>query len=122
MCRIGTEHEKLGYKLSDHRRLEYAQIAELLRRIADRFGWEPIVEDGSIIGLKQGGQSVTLEPGGQFELSGATLESLHQTCAEVNSHLYQVRSVSEELGVAFLGAGFDPNWRFEDVARMPKKR
>lgn len=80
------------------------------------------MEGNNIIGLRQGSQSVTLEPGGQFELSGATLESLHQTCAEVNSHLYQVRSVSEELGIGFLGAGFDPKWKFEDVPRMPKER
>jgi len=80
------------------------------------------MEGGYIIGLKQNGQSVTLEPGGQFELSGGILESLHQTCAEVNNHLYQVRSVSEELGIGFLGAGFDPKWRFEDVPRMPKER
>ena len=120
--RIGTEHEKLGYNLSNKRRLEYSQIAALLTRISERFGWDPIVEDGAIIGLKQGGQSVTLEPGGQFELSGDILESLHQTCAEVNSHLYQVRSVSEELGLAFLGSGFDPKWKFEDVPKMPKER
>lgn len=80
------------------------------------------MEGEHIIGLEQSGQSVTLEPGGQFELSGATLESLHQTCAEVNNHLYQVRSVSEELGVAFLGAGFDPKWKYEDVPKMPKQR
>jgi glutamate--cysteine ligase len=80
------------------------------------------MEGEHIIGLQQDGQSVTLEPGGQFELSGAVLESLHQTCAEVNNHLYQVRSVSEELGVAFLGAGFDPKWKYDDVPKMPKER
>lgn len=120
--RIGTEHEKLGYNLADRRRLSYSQIAALLREIGHRFGWDPIIEGGNIIGLQHAGQSVTLEPGGQFELSGATVESLHQTCAEVNQHLYQVRSVSEELGVAFLGAGFDPKWRYEDVPAMPKAR
>ncbi|KAL4451418.1 hypothetical protein ABPG77_009490 [Micractinium sp. CCAP 211/92] len=120
--RIGTEHEKLGYNIADTRRLSYEQIAALLTRIQERFGWEPIIEEGNIIGLTQEGQSVTLEPGGQFELSGATLESLHQTCAEVNSHLYQVRSICEELGIAFLGVGFDPKWRYEDVPRMPKAR
>jgi glutamate--cysteine ligase len=88
--RIGTEHEKLGYNVADGRRLTYEQIAALLTRIQERFGWQPIVEEGKIIGLTQDGQSVTLEPGGQFELSGATLDTLHKTCAEVNSHLYQV--------------------------------
>ena len=80
------------------------------------------MEDGNIIGLRLNGQSVTLEPGGQFELSGATLETLHETCAEVNSHLYQVKSISEEIGVAFLGLGFDPKWKYEDVPCMPKER
>jgi glutamate--cysteine ligase len=89
--RIGTEHEKLGYVVEDRRRPDAAQIEELLRRIADRFGWERVEEAGRIIALRQDGQSITLEPGGQFELSGATLASLHDTCAEVNTHLYQVR-------------------------------
>lgn len=90
-CRIGTEHEKLGYNVADGRRLTYEQIAALLTRIGERFNWQPIVEEGHIIGLTQDGQSVTLEPGGQFELSGATVDTLHKTCAEVNNHLYQVR-------------------------------
>lgn len=120
--RIGTEHEKLGYNLADNRRPTADQIKALLTGIGERFGWEPIMEGTNIIGLKFDGQSVTLEPGGQFELSGATLETLHQTCAEVNQHLYQVRSVSEELGVGFLGAGFDPKWKYEDVPVMPKER
>ena len=88
-CRIGTEHEKLGYNVADTRRLTYDQIATLLTGIQERFGWQPIIEGGNIIGLTLDGQSVTLEPGGQFELSGATLDSLHKTCAEVNNHLYQ---------------------------------
>lgn len=120
--RIGTEHEKLGYNVADTKRLTYEQIAGLLTGIKERFGWDPIIEDGKIIGLTQAGQSVTLEPGGQFELSGAITETLHQTCAEVNSHLYQVRSISEEMGIAFLGVGFDPKWKNEDVPRMPKAR
>lgn len=120
--RIGTEHEKLGYDLVTNRRLTYDQIRNLLTAIQNRFDWKPIIENDNIIGLTQDGQSITLEPGGQFELSGATLDSLHRTCAEVNSHLYQVKSVSEELGIAFLGLGFDPKWCYEDVSRMPKER
>lgn len=91
--RIGTEHEKFGFYFEDSKRpLEYATIATLLESIAKNFEWDPIMEKDSIIGLRQGGQSVTLEPGGQFELSGAPLETIHLTCAEVNSHLYQVRA------------------------------
>jgi glutamate--cysteine ligase len=88
--RIGTEHEKLGFVLGNNRRLSYDQIAHILRALETRFGWEPILEEGRIIGVQLDGQSVTLEPGGQFELSGAPVETLHKTCAEVNSHLYQV--------------------------------
>ena len=97
-CRIGTEHEKLGYRMADTKRPTHEQIAALLRGIQERFGWQPIIENGNIIGLLQDGQSVTLEPGGQFELSGATVDTLHKTCAEVNSHLYQVRCTCRGSG------------------------
>ncbi len=89
--RIGTEHEKLGYTIATKKRLTYEQIEQLLRSIQARFNWDPIMEGAHIIGLQQDGQSITLEPGGQFELSGAAVDTLHKTCAEVNSHLYQVR-------------------------------
>ena len=94
----------------------------MLERLVSRFGWEAMVEEGNIIGCKLNGQSVTLEPGGQFELSGAPLANLHQTCDEVNSHLYQAKAISEELGVRFLGVGFDPTQRYADVPMMPKNR
>lgn len=108
--RFGTEHEKLAYYVESGKRLEYKTIAALLSQLCARFGWEPIVEAGEIIGATFEGQSVTLEPGGQLELSGAPVNTLHKTCAEVSSHLYQVKAISEELGVKFLGLGFDPKW------------
>ncbi|KAG2425992.1 hypothetical protein HXX76_013363 [Chlamydomonas incerta] len=120
--RIGTEHEKLGFNLADNSRLNYDQIAQLLRKLEARFGWEPIMEDGRIIGVQMEGQSVTLEPGGQFELSGAPVETIHKTCAEVNSHLYQVKAICEELHTGFLGVGFDPKWAINDIPMMPKGR
>lgn len=120
--RIGTEHEKFGFELKTLRPIKYEQIAELLNGIAERFDWDKVMEGDNVIGLKQGKQSISLEPGGQFELSGAPLETLHQTCAEVNSHLYQVKAVAEEIGVGFLGMGFPPNWRREDMPMMPKGR
>jgi glutamate--cysteine ligase len=89
---IGTEHEKLVYKLDTLEPAGYTEIKALLNGLQDRFGWEPMMEGSNIIGVKLNGQSVTLEPGGQFELSGAPLKTLHETCAEVNSHLYQVRA------------------------------
>ncbi|KAH0862377.1 hypothetical protein HID58_079588 [Brassica napus] len=120
--RIGTEHEKFGFEVNTSRPMKYDQIAELLNSIAERFEWEKVMEGDKIIGLKQGKQSISLEPGGQFELSGAPLETLHQTCAEVNSHLYQVKAVAEEMGIGFLGMGFQPKWRREDIPMMPKGR
>ncbi|OIT36259.1 PREDICTED: glutamate--cysteine ligase, chloroplastic [Nicotiana attenuata] len=120
--RIGTEHEKFGFEFGTLRPMKYEQIAELLNGIAERFDWEKVMEGDKIIGLKQGKQSISLEPGGQFELSGAPLETLHQTCAEVNSHLYQVKAVAEEMGIGFLGTGFQPKWGLKDIPVMPKGR
>ncbi|XP_058732006.1 glutamate--cysteine ligase, chloroplastic-like isoform X1 [Vicia villosa] len=120
--RIGTEHEKFGFELGSLRPLKYEQIAELLNGIAERFNWEKLMEGGNIIGLKQGKQSISLEPGGQFELSGAPLETLHQTCAEINSHLDQVRAVTKEMGIGFLGIGFQPKSERKDIPLMPKER
>jgi glutamate--cysteine ligase len=87
-----------------------------------RFGWQPVHEAGNVISLTLDGASITLEPGGQFELSGAPLHTLHQTCAEVHNHLVQVKAVAREMDVGFLGLGFDPKWRREDVPVMPKGR
>uniref|UniRef100_A0A2P2LDZ4 Glutamate--cysteine ligase, chloroplastic n=1 Tax=Rhizophora mucronata TaxID=61149 RepID=A0A2P2LDZ4_RHIMU len=120
--RIGTEHEKFGFEFGTLRPMKYEQIAELLNGIAERFDWDKVMEGHYIIGLKQGKQSISLEPGGQFELSGAPLETLHQTCAEVNSHLYQVKAVAEEMGIGFLGIGFQPKWGIKDIPVMPKGR
>uniref|UniRef100_A0A7S0QPH8 Glutamate--cysteine ligase n=1 Tax=Pyramimonas obovata TaxID=1411642 RepID=A0A7S0QPH8_9CHLO len=120
--RIGTEHEKFGFKTKDFSRMGYPEVQQLLNGLRTRFGWEPIMEGENIIGVKLDGQSVTLEPGGQFELSGAPLDSLHKTCAEVNSHLYQVKAIAEEMDVGFLGLGFDPKWAVSETPVMPKGR
>ncbi|KAG8374889.1 hypothetical protein BUALT_Bualt10G0042600 [Buddleja alternifolia] len=120
--RIGTEHEKFGFEVGTRRPMKYEQISELLNSISERFDWDKIMEGENIIGLKQGKQSISLEPGGQFEFSGAPLETLHQTCAEVNSHLYQVKAVAEEMGIGFPGIGFQPKWRRENIPVMPKGR
>ena len=123
LFRIGTEHEKFGFDLKTLKPIEYeAHVAKLLNALVERFDWEPIMEKECIIGAVKDGQSVTLEPGGQFELSGAPLANLHQTCSEVHSHLYQVKTVCKELGVAFLGLGFQPKWSVEETPVMPKGR
>ena len=94
----------------------------MLEGLRDRFGWESIIEGGHLIGLKKDGASVSLEPGGQFELSGAPLESIHQTCTEVGQHLTEVRELAEPLGIGFLGLGASPIWSLAETPVMPKGR
>lgn len=124
--KLGTEHEKFGYTLDDLRPLPFEGargIRAILAGLAENFGWRPVLEDGLPIALLDDtGASITLEPGGQLELSGALLDSIHQTCTEVNTHLKQVRSVCEPLDVAFLGMGFQPKWPRADMEWMPKAR
>lgn len=123
--RIGTEHEKFGFCTETLKPLPYdgeRSVRAMLEGMADRFGWEPVLEDGLPIALVKDGCSITLEPGGQLELSGALLDNLHQTCSEVNTHLAQVRAVAEPLGIDFLGMGFHPTARLEEIDWMPKAR
>ncbi len=122
--RIGTEHEKIGFCLSKKTPLPYegdCSIKTMLEGL-QRFDWEPVLEDGNIIALKRDGASVSLEPGGQLELSGAPLEYVHQTCGEVNRHLREVKEVADEMGAGFLSLGFRPDTKLEDVPVMPKGR
>jgi glutamate--cysteine ligase len=123
--RIGTEHEKFAFYRDTLEPVPYEGergIGALLEKLAEKHGWERIGESGSTIALRQAGASITLEPGGQFELSGAPLEHLHQTCAETGSHLTQLRDVCTEMGIAFLGLGFSPLWSLDDTPMMPKGR
>ena len=123
--RIGTEHEKFNFYRGTNLPVPYegpVGVRALLEGMKDLTGWDGIYEDGHIIGLKRGMASVSLEPGGQFELSGAPLEHLHQTCEEVGGHLRDVRQVADRLGISFLGLGFQPKTRLDDVPMMPKGR
>jgi glutamate--cysteine ligase len=127
--RIGTEHEKFGFHTDGLTPIPYDTergVRAMLTGLQEKFGWAPVMEGGNIIGLLQpadeGGGTVSLEPGGQFELSGAPLENLHETCDEVNTHLAQAREVGEELGIGFLGLGFSPKWTFDETPMMPKGR
>jgi len=123
--RVGTEHEKIGLHGADRSPIDYAGdrgIGKLLERIADRAGWEPISEDGNIIALQLDGASITLEPGGQLELSGAPLRTIFETCAEFHAHLELVRAVSEPLDIVWLGLGIHPIHSVEELPRMPKER
>ena len=122
--RIGTEHEKFGFRLDDLRPPSYEGehgIGALLKGLT-RFGWQPVEEGGNIIALLRDDASITLEPAGQFELSGAQLENIHQTCKETNQHLAEVKAVGDELGIGFLGMGFQPKWARSDMPWMPKGR
>jgi glutamate--cysteine ligase len=123
--RIGTEHEKLAYNLEDYRPLSYEGppgIRDILEGLT-RFGWKPVEENGHLVALvDDGGCSITLEPGGQVELSGAPLENIHQTCCEIGRHLKQVKAIGAELNVGFLGIGYQPKWPTNELPWMPKGR
>ena len=123
--RVGTEHEKFVFRHGDLRRAAYEGpdgIQALLQGMT-RFGWKPVLEKGNVIALANDSRcSITLEPGGQFELSGAPLETIHQTCDEVHEHLRQVREVCDELGLGMIGLGFDPLSPRDEVPWMPKGR
>ncbi|SIO17734.1 glutamate--cysteine ligase [Vannielia litorea] len=123
--RIGTEHEKFGYCKDTLKPLPYEgdrSIHAVLAGLRDRFGWAPVEEDGKLIGLVKDGANVSLEPGGALELSGAPLETIHQTCDEVNEHLREVKEVSDEIGVGFIGLGAAPIWTHDEMPLMPKGR
>ncbi|MCK0197030.1 glutamate--cysteine ligase [Ancylobacter sp. 6x-1] len=125
--RIGTEHEKFPFTLNGHDPVPYEGpngIRALLEGMQALSCWEPIMEGETIIGLADdvGGGAISLEPGGQFELSGAPLISIHETCAEVNTHLEQVRQVATPLGLGFLGLGMSPKWSLAQTPVMPKGR
>ena len=123
--RIGTEHEKFGYCLETRKPLPYdgpRSIKAMLEGLRDDFGWSPILEGENLIGLTKDGANVSLEPGGQLELSGAPLETIHQTCDEVNLHLAEVKSIADRIGAGFIGLGATPNWSHDDMPMMPKGR
>ena len=123
--RIGTEHEKFGFYLDDLRPPPYAGtrgIRALLEAIAARHGWDIIREGEQPVALLREAASITLEPAGQLELSGAPLADIHETCREVNEHLEEVRGIAEPMGLGFLGMGFQPKWRRDEMPWMPKGR
>lgn len=122
--RIGTEHEKFGFQMDDLRppTFEGARGIRKLLEGLTRFGWTPVIENGQPIALLKDQCSITLEPAGQLELSGAPLATIHDTCCEISTHLKQVREVADELNVGFLGVGFQPKFKREEMPWMPKGR
>jgi len=122
--RLGTEHEKIGFCLDTHRPIPYEGTRSIRRTlellVADN--WTLEYEAGNPIALRRGMASITLEPGGQLELSGAPLATVHETCAEVRDHLRLLRHVRDDLRIGFLGMGFQPQWGRDDIPWMPKGR
>lgn len=126
--RLGTEHEKFPFFRADFSPVPYEGPRGGIRRLLDGMswllGWEPIMEGDHPIGLADvtGGGAISLEPGGQFELSGAPVETLHQTRDELNAHLAQLKQLAEPLGIGFLSLGHSPKWSLEQTPIMPKSR
>lgn len=125
--RLGTEHEKFPFYIDGNAPVPYGGdkgIRALLEGMEQKLGWDPIMDAGHIIGLVEptGQGAISLEPGGQFELSGAPVETIHQTCRESNAHLSQLREIAEPLGIRFLGLGGSPKWTLAETPRMPKSR
>ncbi|RWX77101.1 glutamate--cysteine ligase [Neorhizobium lilium] len=125
--RIGTEHEKFAFFKADHSPVPYAgeaSISALLKGMQAKLGWEPIMDGDNIIGLgeQSGMGAISIEPGGQFELSGAPVETIHETCRESNRHLALVKEIAEPMGIGFLGLGGSPKWTLAETPRMPKSR
>src|SRR3974377_1624530 len=127
--RIGTEHEKFGFYRRGHTPVPYEGergIRALLEGLRDRFAWDGRLEHGNIIALRRAdspkGGIISLEPGGQLELSGAPLATLHETHEELRQHLIEVREIGRELGIGFLGVGFSPKWTLTETPVMPKAR
>lgn len=123
--RIGAEHEKFGWLTDSRAPLPYAgprSISAIFEGLADRFGWQRVREGENVIGLTRVGANISLEPGGQFELSGATFASTVDVAAELQTHLDEVRTIAEPMGVRFMGIGAPPDWTHDEMPVMPKGR
>jgi glutamate--cysteine ligase len=123
--RIGTEHEKFGWLTDTRKPLPYdgdRSIRALFDGLVSQHGWTPVREGDNIIGVTRGQANISLEPGGQFELSGAAVETLHETEAELANHLTEVKGLADPLGIRFMGIGAAPEWRHDDMPVMPKGR
>jgi glutamate--cysteine ligase len=123
--RVGTEHEKIGLYEDTLDRVTYdgkRGIGALLEAVRKTGEWEPIMDGDHLVGLRQGGASITLEPGGQIELSGAPLRTARETCREFNAHVDLLNAVSREFGMLWLGIGADPLHPVSEIPKMPKQR
>ena len=124
--KIGVEHEKFILNTNTLKPLSYEEhngIKEILEKLTT-IGWTPLYDDNkqTIIALKRGKEAITLEPGGQIELSGAPLDNIHETCEETTNHLKELKKIGNELNFILLGMGVEPNLSLDDIPWMPKQR
>ena len=119
--RIGIEHEKFLFNSKNNKRIDYSKIKEMFTALIE-FGWNPILEKKNIIGLNKGGKNITLEPGNQIELSGDKLNHIHESCAESQDYLFELRQVTKKLDINIVSAGFDPISKLDEIPNNPKKR
>ena len=119
--KIGIEHEKFLFNNIDNKRIDYSKIKEMFSALLE-FGWNPILEEKNIIGLNKGGKNITLEPGNQIELSGDKLNNIHEACAESQDYLFELRQVTQKLGINIVSAGFDPISKLNEIPNNPKQR
>ena len=119
--KIGIEHEKFLFNSDNNKRIDYLKIKEMFAALLE-FGWNSIFEKGYIIGLNKGGKNITLEPGNQIELSGDKLNHIHEACAESQDYLFELRQVTQKLGINIVSAGFDPISKLNEIPNNPKQR
>ena len=119
--KIGIEHEKFLFNRNDNKRIDYLKVKEMFTALLE-FGWNPILEKNNIVGLNKGGKNITLEPGNQIELSGDKLNHIHEACAESQDYLFELRQVTQKLGINIVSAGFDPISKLNEIPNNPKKR
>ena len=119
--KIGIEHEKFLFDNKNNKRIDYSKIKEMFNALLE-FGWNPILEEGNIIGLNKKGKNITLEPGNQIELSGDKLNNIHEACAESQDYLFELRQVTKKLDINIVSAGFDPISKLDEIPNNPKQR
>ena len=119
--KIGIEHEKFLFNKKNNKRIDYSKIKEMFAALLE-FGWNPISEKGNVIGLNKGDKNITLEPGNQIELSGEKLNHIHETCAESQDYLFELRQVTKKLDISIVSAGFDPISKLNEIPNNPKQR
>ncbi len=120
--KIGTEHEKFGFNKNSLKPIKFDDINKIFDLLSKKYNWKKILENDLVVSLKKNGASITLEPGGQLELSGAPFTSLFETCNEVNTHKQELNDVCEKLDINFMGMGVLPKWGLDKIQIMPKKR